>query len=204
MYTTTTSEEFQNKFSKSLEGPNNHTILSKQSSSVHNTDPNLLRTSQLFQSTVSCKEVNVYRGTGGGFKSNNNCFIPTDNDIPVQPVARWRDRLIDPSYHPSDLTMTQSSFNKHSSLIKEKEHAQTLIQTLQSAAGVNHSPNDDPLLSSHPTGYKSNYKSKNIVSGCTYPDHLELTTSQHVSETKDHFKYSDPYQYSQFMSTLKN
>lgn len=203
MYSTTASEEFHNKFNKSLDGPNNYAIFKKEQN--NNDDENSsTKASQLLLTTVSSKGVNIYKGTGGGFKTNNNCFVPTDNEIPVQPVARWRDRLIDPNYHPSDVTMTQSSFNSKSSLHKEQEHASTLLKTLQKAAGNGNEAHPDPLLTSHPTGYKSNYKSKNIVSGCDYPDHKDLTTNQHASEMKTRYGFGDPYEFSQFMTTLKN
>ncbi|EFC49974.1 predicted protein [Naegleria gruberi] len=204
MYSTTNSEEFSNKFQRSLDGPNNHNIFPRQSPSNHNTDPNLMRTTQLFHSTINSKSVTLHKGTGGGFQTNNLPFRPTDNEIPVQPVTRWRDRLIDPNCHPSDLSMSQSAFNKKASLYKEKEHADVLVETLKKSAGYQSKVEDDPLLSSHPTGYKSNFKSKNIVSGQDYPDHVDLPTRQHVSEMKQNYTFGDPYQFNSFMDTIKS
>ena len=207
MYSTTTASEFSNKFSKSREAPYNNTMSSTTmatSPTNNNTDPNHMKASDLFNSTIQSHSMTLAKKTGGGFQNNNMPYQPTNNDIPVQPVARWRDRLIDANYHPSDLSMTKSAFNSESSVHKEREGTSQLLSTLKSSAGVHQELGaNNPLLTSHPTGYKTNFRSKNIVSGEHYSNHQALDSTGHESETKSTYSYSDPYGFGSFMNVTK-
>ncbi|KAL9657246.1 hypothetical protein ABK040_011468 [Willaertia magna] len=193
MYSTTNSIEFGNK---------SYVLNNNNSNNENNKLTNTSRQIALKDGNVKLK-----KDGGGGFYVNNNPYVPTDNDLPVLPCNRWKDRLIDAHYYPTNLTMNQTSYNGNASLYKEREHANTLLSTLNPTKELNASlkkEEEEIKFHSNLTGYKSNLKTKNIVTSEQYNEHNEQPMNQNISEMKDNYHFSDPYGYNDFLNSIKN